>query len=138
MAHIVRSLILTDVPEDQLSRLKLYEEYLTERLFAVVSRAIESRRPGYLHYGATTIDFARNRRSLQNGKWIGFGVDENGPTDHKLPMLAATSTEGDLIALFANYACHATTETGAFNMVSPTGPGSLLRNLSSVIPGVWR
>ncbi len=31
--------------------------------------------------GAGTVGFAANRRVLKKGKWVGFGVNPNGPVD---------------------------------------------------------
>ncbi|MCA9064268.1 MAG: neutral/alkaline non-lysosomal ceramidase N-terminal domain-containing protein [Planctomycetaceae bacterium] len=115
--------IFASVPDEHVSHLTQYEQQLTDHLVQVVAQAIQSQRPGRLHLGSGSVGFAMNRRSLQNGQWIGFGEVPDGPTDHRLPVLAARDTDGRLIAILATYACHATTETGAFNQISGDWPG---------------
>ncbi|MFN9971058.1 MAG: neutral/alkaline non-lysosomal ceramidase N-terminal domain-containing protein, partial [Phycisphaerae bacterium] len=115
--------ILTDVPENHQAHLDQYEKELIRRLVEVVDRAIESMRPGHLSLGFGTAGFAMNRRLLTKGRWTDFGEVPDGPTDKRLPVLAAHDTNGQLIAVLANYACHATTETGTFNQISGDWPG---------------
>lgn len=115
--------VLTDLPEEHAAHLKQYETDLIEHLVAVVENAMENRRPGNLSVGRGNVGFAMNRRSLADGRWTGFGEVPGGPVDHQFPILAAHDMDGQLIAVLANYACHATTETGAFNQISGDWPG---------------
>jgi len=110
--------LFAEVPDDHRARLQRYENELVEKLVTVAQQAIEKRRPGRLSVAHGNVGFARNRRVLQNGQWKGFGVQGDGPVDHRLPVLAAHDTAGNLIALLATYACHCTTETGSFNEIS--------------------
>ncbi|MBL8819239.1 MAG: neutral/alkaline non-lysosomal ceramidase N-terminal domain-containing protein [Planctomyces sp.] len=128
-------LILTDLPADQLERLKRYEAELTENIVEVVAKAVAARSPGYLHFATSSLNFAMNRRSLQNGQWAGFGEVPDGPTDKQFPMLFATKANGDLVSVFANYACHATTETGEFNQICPDWPGIASQEIEKTYPG---
>lgn len=110
--------IFAELPDDHRARLQRYENELVEKLVAVAQQAIEKRRPGRLSVAYGKVGFARNRRVLENGQWKGFGVQADGPVDHRLPVLAAHDTDGNLITLLATYACHCTTETGSFNEIS--------------------
>ncbi|MEJ7591802.1 MAG: PVC-type heme-binding CxxCH protein [Planctomycetaceae bacterium] len=76
-----------------------------------------------------------NRRLIANGKWTNFGEVPDGPTDKRVPVLAAHDTEGKLIALLANYACHCTTETGEFNQISGDWAGFAADMLEDDHPG---
>ncbi|MEO2017971.1 MAG: neutral/alkaline non-lysosomal ceramidase N-terminal domain-containing protein, partial [Fuerstiella sp.] len=115
--------ILADLTDTETAHLKQYEEDLIAKLVEVVEKAITSRRPGRLSIGQGNVGFAMNRRTLTNGRWTGFGETPDGPVDHQLPILAAHDVDGKLIAVLANYACHATTETGQFNQISGDWPG---------------
>ena len=115
--------VLIDLPEAHAAHLKQYEADLIDKLVEVVDKAVEARIPGKLSVGRGMVGFAMNRRTLQNGQWTGFGETPDGPVDHQLPILAAHDADGRLIAVLANYACHATTETGSFNQISGDWPG---------------
>ena len=64
----------------------------------------------------------------------GFGEVPDGPTDKRVPVLAAHEADGKLIAVLANYACHCTTETGEFNQISGDWAGFAADMLKRIIP----
>lgn len=115
--------VLLDLPPEHAGHLSDYESGLIEKLVEVAAVAIKNRRPGRLSVARGAAGFAINRRVLQDGSWKGFGETSDGPVDHQLPILAAHDTDGKVIAVLANYACHATTETGSFNHISGDWPG---------------
>lgn len=127
--------VLTNLPEEHAANLKQYEEDLIDKLTEVVDKAIAARKPGRLSLGRGKLGFAMNRRVLNNGTWQGFGETPDGPVDNQFPLLAAHDTEGKLIAVLANYACHATTETGAFNQISGDWPGFAADMIEADNPG---
>ncbi len=127
--------IFAEVPEDHAAHLAQYEKDLTDKLVDVVEKAIASQRPGHLSYGFGEAGFAMNRRALADGKWSGFGEVPDGPTDKRVPVLAAHDVDGKLIAVLANYACHCTTETGEFNQISGDWAGFAADMLESDHPG---
>jgi hypothetical protein len=73
--------------------------------------------PARLSWTQGRVGFAANRRVLKDGRWTGFGVQPDGPVDHRLPVLVASSEDGKPVAVWANYACHCTTLGGNFNQV---------------------
>jgi len=127
--------ILTAVTDDQAARLAQYETELIEKLVEVVDQAIAARRPGYLSYGFGEAGFAMNRRVIADGRWTDFGETPDGPTDKRVPVLAAHDTDGKLIVVLANYACHCTTETGEFNQISGDWAGFAADMLEADHPG---
>jgi putative membrane-bound dehydrogenase-like protein len=127
--------ILSTVTDDQAARLAQYETELIEQLVEVVDQAIAARRSGYLSYGFGEAGFAMNRRVLADGRWTDFGETPDGPTDKRVPVLAAHDTDGNLIAVLANYACHCTTETGDFNQISGDWAGFAADMLEADHPG---
>ena len=127
--------IFAEIPEDHAAHLAQYEKELTDKLVDVVDKSIASQRSGHLSYGFGEAGFAMNRRALANGKWSGFGEVPDGPTDKRVPVLAAHDVDGKLIAVLANYACHCTTETGEFNQISGDWAGFAADMLEADHPG---
>ena len=127
--------IIPDLPAASAERLARYEHELEQKLVDVCLTAIASQRPGRLSLAFGEVGFAVNRRALQEGRWVGFGENLDGPVDHRLPLLAAHDEAGELIALVANYACHCTTEPGSFNEVSGDWAGCAADMLEAGHPG---
>jgi putative membrane-bound dehydrogenase-like protein len=109
---------ISQVTREENEHLAQYEIELLDKLVKVVTKAVETRRPGRLEWGTTNLDFAINRRRLDGGRWAGFGAVPDGPVDHRMPLLIARDLDGHLIGLLANYACHCTTLGGDFNQIS--------------------
>jgi putative membrane-bound dehydrogenase-like protein len=124
-----------NIAPDHQRRLERYQRELQEQLVQVVRNAVEARRPGRLSLGYGHVDFAKNRRVLRDGKYSGSGIQEDGPVDHRLPILAAHDAAGTLIAVLTNYACHATTNAGADNRVGGDWPGFAADMMEQDHPG---
>jgi len=103
--------------EDEKAAIDRYSKDLVDKLEKVALDAIAARKPSRLAWGKGTLTFAANRRVMENGKWKGFGVQEDGPVDHTMPMLQVTNAKGDNVAVLVNYACHCTTLGGDFNRI---------------------
>src|SRR5271166_2872386 len=103
------------VPTDQKARIERSTKELIDAMEQAALRALAARAPGRLCWGQGSVGFAANRRVLKKGKWVGFGVNPNGPTDPNLPVLRVTDPEGKVRAVLMNYACHCTTLGGEFN-----------------------
>ena len=127
---------LLDVTAEQQKHLKAYEERLFQSAVQAIRQAVRSRRPARLSRTTGRVDFAVNRRVLENGRWTGFGVQEDGPVDHSVPVLAAHDADGELVAVLARYTCHATTETGATNSISADWPGVAAEGVEAEFPDV--
>ena len=82
------------IPADQRARIDRYTRELTDAMEKVALQALAARAPGRLSWGQGTVAFAANRRVLKKGKWVGFGVNPNGPVDHTLPVLRVTDPAG--------------------------------------------
>lgn len=98
-----------DISPEQQEHVDSYTRRFTDLLEQVASTALAARRPGRLARTRGTVTFAANRRKMLDGKWVGFGVNPDGPVDHDLPMLRVTDPDGKLRGLLVSYACHATT-----------------------------
>jgi len=117
------------------AHMERYERELKERLVEVVLAAVQARRPGQLSIGFGRAEFAKNRRVIENGRWVANGVEDDGPVDHRLPILAAHDKDGALIAVLAGYACHATTNAGSDNRIGGDWPGFAADMIEQDHPG---
>ncbi len=107
----------TRVTPDQKLRSDRYTQWFIEQIIKVAQQALESRQEATLHWGQGRVHFGANRRVLQDGKWTGFGHNPRGPVDHSMPVMVARSKDGSPLAIWANYACHCTSE-GSRNHIS--------------------
>jgi len=121
-------------PPEHQARINRYTVQFTNWLEKVALDALAARRPGRLAWAQGRVGFAANRRRLRNNKWIGFGVNPDGPVDHDLPMLCVTDADGKLRAVLVNYACHAATVRSY--SVHGDWPGSAQIAIESNHPGV--
>ena len=108
----------TDLPGAHRQHIDQYTRKLIDKLADVALAALANRREGRLYWTQGDVGFAANRRVLKAGLWTGFGVQPDGPVDHRLPLLVAKDTAGQLVAVVANYACHCTTLGGDFNQIA--------------------
>ena len=123
------------IPADQKARIERYTKELTDAMEHAALEALAARAPGRLSWGQGTVGFAANRRVLKKGKWTGFGVNPNGPTDHSLPVLRVTDPQGKIRAVLMNYACHCTTLGGEFNQVCAEWAGYACDEIERLYPG---
>jgi hypothetical protein len=101
----------------QREHLARYAKELTAKLEEVVLKALASRAPARLAWTKGSVGFAANRRVLKDGKWVGFGAVPGAAVDHGLPVLRVTDSQGKLLAVVVNYACHNTTLRGDFKQI---------------------
>lgn len=117
------NLFSSDVPTAHQKNIDRYSLELLDHMEKVALAALADRKPSRISLAVGSAGFARNRRAL----W-------GGPVDHSLPVLFVHSTEGKLRAVFANYACHATTLS--FNKVHGDWPGTAMVGIEREHPGV--
>jgi len=115
--------------------LEQYAEMLLERLEAVVRQALAQRVPGRLDWTQGSVKVAANRRVLTDGKWTGFGAVPDGAVDHSLPLMRVTDTNGRLLAVVINYACHNTTLRGNFKQIHGDWAGCAQEYIEANHPG---
>ncbi len=120
---------------EQRKHLERYAEQLADRLVEVVQKALQNRQPARLEIARGSVPFAANRRVLKDGKWSGFGAVPEGPADHELAVLRATSADGKLLAVVCNYACHNTTLRGSFMQIHGDWAGSARSFIEADQPG---
>jgi neutral ceramidase len=106
-----------ELSADEQEARERYTRKLVDWMVEAVEKALARRTPAQLSWTQGEVGFAANRRVLKDGRWAGFGVQADGPVDHRLPLLVARSAEEKPVAVWANYACHCTTLGGDFNQV---------------------
>ena len=113
----------SDVPTAHQKNIDRYSRDLLEHLEKVALAALADRKQARISLAVGSAGFARNRR-------VAWG----GPVDHSLPVLFVHSAEDNkLRAVFANYACHATTLS--FNKVHGDWPGTAMVGIEREHPG---
>lgn len=122
-------------PPNQLADIKLYHDGLLDKLEKLVVEAYSSRAQRNISWAVDQVNFAINRRVLENGKWKDFGEVPNGPVDHDLPVLRVTDQQGKIVALLINYACHGTTLVPEHNFVHGDWMGATQEVIEKKYPG---
>jgi putative membrane-bound dehydrogenase-like protein len=112
-----------DLTEADQKSIDHYHEDLTRALVKLGREALSQQLAAKLSWGIGTCAIAENRR---------YG---SGPTDDDLPVLRITSPSGELLAVFANYACHCTAISGTFNRICGDWAGYAQSAIEAAHPG---
>src|SRR4029078_8615599 len=76
-----------EVPPEHQAPIDGYTRVLIDKLERVALEALADRRECRLARGEGRVDFANNRRTIKDGRWVGFGDNPGAPVDHSLPVL---------------------------------------------------
>ncbi|MDA1229717.1 MAG: neutral/alkaline non-lysosomal ceramidase N-terminal domain-containing protein, partial [Planctomycetota bacterium] len=109
------------IPDDHWQTILKYTDELEARLVNVAIAALADGKPARLSWGVGKVGFAFNRRT------------PGGPVDHDLPMLAVHEPDGQLRAVFTNYACHCVTLSDDF--ISGDWAGYAMEQIQRRNPG---
>ncbi|HBE68105.1 MAG TPA: hypothetical protein DDW52_08145, partial [Planctomycetaceae bacterium] len=121
--------------QSEIDATRRYTQRVEQAIRDSIKLAIDSRRKSKLQSSDGEANFAVNRRVLDSeGKWSGFGVQENAAVDHRVRVLAALDEDNKLIAAAYMYACHCTTLGGDFNEVSGDWAGLSASRLEQINP----
>ena len=110
-----------------------YEAWLMDRLEAVAIEALTHRQPARLAHATGQAGFGMNRRLVENGQWVDFGDNPNGPKDRDLPVMTVRAPDGTLRAIWFSYAC-----PGRRRVCMVIGWAWHRRDSRRRIPGAWR
>jgi hypothetical protein len=135
LTNVLPFIFNAEVPPDHQARIDAYTRELADKVERAALAALADRRPGRLAWGAGTVGFANNRRTVEDGKWVGFGVNPGAPVDHTLPVLRATDWSGNVRALVLGYACHCTALDGHDNKVCGDWAGYASHAVERDFPG---
>lgn len=120
--------------EDQ-ARLSAYRKFIETQMIAAATAALESLAPATLAWSEDEATFGINRRHNSVAQLPALIASGNvrGPSDPRVPVLAARSADGALKALLVSYACHNTTLS--FNAWHGDYAGSAQAELERRHPG---
>jgi neutral ceramidase len=98
-----------------------------DQVFNVIKAAKEKLRPARIGYGTgvSYINVNRNIIDRKTNKWW-EGPNYDGPSDKTVAAIKFETTNGEPIAVYYNYACHAVV-TGNTDMLSGDYPGATSR-----------
>jgi hypothetical protein len=123
-------------PDDpvQLEALAQYRNELAVKLKNVIAAALGDLQPASLAFDYGEASFAMNRRQAAP-TGVRIGVNPEGPTDHRVPVLRITSPSGQIRAVLFAYACHNTTLTAEFYKLSGDYAGFAQAEIERQFPG---
>lgn len=124
LSGVLPNLFVRDLPGEEVASIDRYTDWLVKRMVQAGESAVAQMQPARLSFGYGKAGFAKNRRT------------EGGPVDHSVPVLRAEGSEGELLGLFASYACHCTTLGGGFNQVCGDWAGFASESLEQAHPGI--
>jgi neutral ceramidase len=98
-----------------------------EQIFSAIKAAKEKLQPARIGYGTgvSYVNINRNIIDRKTGKWW-EGPNYDGPSDKTVAVIKFETTNGEPIAVYFNYACHAVI-TGNTDMLSGDYPGATSR-----------
>ena len=123
LTGVLPNLFSADIPQEHRANIERYTRELMDKLEQLALAALADRQPARLALGFGHASFAHNRR-----------LYAFRPEDHSLPVLRVVGADGKVRAMFASYACHATTLS--FNKVHGDWPGCAQEFLEKSLPGV--
>jgi neutral ceramidase len=129
------ALLSEALPSEHRAHMEEYQRQLADKMEQTVLAALAARKPGRLAWAEGAVHFAMNRRPLKDGRCPGLGVNPAGPVDPSLPLLCATSAQGEVLAIVVNYACHCTTIGGDFNQIHGDWAGMAEQYIEAEHPG---
>ncbi|WP_422930996.1 neutral/alkaline non-lysosomal ceramidase N-terminal domain-containing protein [Singulisphaera sp. PoT] len=127
--------LLGELPAVHVEHIQRYTRELTLAIENVALKALDARSPGRLAWGQGHVGFAGNRRILRDGRWVGFGLNPNGPVDQSLPILSVTDPGGKPRAIVFGYTCHCTCMPGEFNQICGDWAGFACEEIEAQNPG---
>jgi len=112
-----------EIPPEHAAKIAPYRSCLQEQVFSAISAALENLQPTKLNVMQTTAGFARNRR------------DANGFSDHDVPILEVTGSNGKSMAILFGYSCHNLTLPYSVCQYHGDYAGVAQQELESHLPG---
>ncbi len=114
--------------------LAAYRKALEQKLVGVIGAALADLAPAELAFDYGEARFGVNRRQFTE-KGVVIGVNPDGPTDPRVPVLRVTAPSGKVRAILFGYACHNTTLTAEFYQLSGDFAGYAQAEIERQFPG---
>lgn len=122
--------------ESETKAIKNYSKNLVSQIMDAMREAVALAKPAKLQYSFDRADFAINRRLGANKVGAGFGTVDEGPVDRTVRVVRVESTDGKMLAVAYQYACHCTSISPEVNRVSGDWAGISATKLESENPGL--
>ena len=121
---------------EQSARQVAYTRSLQDRLVQLAMDALAAEPEAVeLSWGTGIVNFPMNRREFTEGRGVRLGVNPRGPVDRSVPVLKIAATNGDLLAIIFQAACHNTTLSGRYFNVTGDFAGYAQAHLEERYPG---
>jgi len=117
-----------NLDEKQREVVRRYTETLIDKVVALIGAAVQNLSLASLHFGQGLAGIAVNRRRDRAGM-----RHLPAPVDHDVPVLAIRDSTGNLRAVVAGYACHATV-LGDYE-INGDWPGYAQQEIEKAYPG---
>lgn len=127
------SIMYNWTPEQE-ARVRDYTAGMENDVVSVIGAALGKMRPAAIEFGQGEAGFAMNRREV-TAKGVINGRNPNGPTDHSVPVFEVKDASGKLMAVLFGYACHNTTLTSNFYLISGDYAGFAQKAVEEAHPG---
>lgn len=124
----------SELREEQKRVTMEYRSALVEQLVTVVGAALRDLTDVEIGFGTARAGFAVNRR-LKTPEGVRIGVNPEGPTDPRVPVLRVTARGGNVLAILFGYACHNTTLVSDNLAISGDYAGEAQLELEKQFPG---
>jgi hypothetical protein len=111
-----------------------YRRRLQQNLLDVIGAALADLASAELAFEYGEARFGVNRRQF-TPKGVVIGVNPDGPTDPRVPVLRVMSPAGKVRAILFGYACHNTTLTAEFYQLSGDYAGYAQAEVEKEFPG---
>ncbi|TWU60184.1 Neutral/alkaline non-lysosomal ceramidase [Rubripirellula tenax] len=128
------NIFMTPLSDDESAARQRYSEQLDAAILRAVDEAIDDLAPAGLSHGQGAIGFAVNRRVIQDGRWVQFGVQADGPVDQSVSTIRVSDADGKIRGVLFNYACHCTTLPGNYFRINADWAGYAATQLEKSHP----
>lgn len=132
---VIQGLLADMYPLDDAQRkaVATYTTRLRQAFLNTIDAALAKLKPADLSHGMGRAVFAVNRRLVNKFNLVTIGVNPEGPTDHRVPVLHVTDAANKTMAIVFGYACHNTTLS--YNRWSGDYAGYAQAELEARYPG---
>jgi len=126
--------LASELREEQKRAVMEYRNALVEQLVTVAGAALQNLTPADISSGTGEARFAVNRR-LKTPQGVQIGVNPDGPTDPRVPVLRVVRPDGRVVAVIFGYACHNTTLVANNLRISGDYAGQAQVEIERALPG---
>ncbi len=136
LAGGILNLYQTPMTAEEQSNMEAYTKEIQDAVVEAARQGIQAMVPAQLSAGVGKVGFAMNRRVIKDGICQGMAPFPSGTVDDSVEIIRVTDSNGKVLGVAFNYACHATTLTGTDNAINGDWPGYAASDIEEATPGV--